>query len=45
MKIFILLLFNLKTEIMKKEVWKTIINVVLAALTAVATALGVTSCM
>lgn len=41
MKLFILLLFNLKFTIMKKEVWKTIINVALAMLTALATALGV----
>lgn len=45
MKLFILLLVNLKFTVMKKDLWKTIINVVLAALTAVAAALGVTSCM
>lgn len=30
---------------MKKEVWKVIINVIVAALSAIGTALGVTSCM
>ncbi|MCI5451151.1 smalltalk protein [bacterium] len=29
----------------KKILWRTIINVVVAALSAIATALGVTSCM
>lgn len=29
----------------KKMLWRTIINVVVAALSAIATALGVTSCM
>lgn len=28
-----------------KEVWKIIINVIVAALSAIGTALGVTSCM
>ena len=44
MKAFILLLFNLNInfKIMKKDLWKTIINVAIAALTALATALGVT---
>lgn len=41
MKIFILLLFDLKLYFMKKDVIKTIINVALAMLTALATALGV----
>jgi len=31
--------------IMKKETWKTIIQLVISVLTAVATTLGVTSCM
>ena len=30
---------------MKKEVWKTILQVIIALLTAVGTTLGVTSCM
>ena len=30
---------------MKKEVWKTILQVIIAVLTAVGTTLGVTSCM
>ena len=30
---------------MKKETWKTIIQLVISVLTAVATTLGVTSCM
>lgn len=30
---------------MKKEVWKTILQVFIAVLTAVGTTLGVTSCM
>jgi hypothetical protein len=30
---------------MKKETWKTIIQLVISILTAVATTLGVTSCM
>lgn len=30
---------------MKKEVWKTILQVIIAVLTAVDTTLGVTSCM
>lgn len=29
----------------KKEFWKIVINVIVAALSAIATALGVTSCM
>ena len=29
----------------KKEIWKLVINVLVAALSAIATALGVTSCM
>ena len=29
----------------KKEFWKMVINVVVAALSAIATALGVSSCM
>lgn len=29
----------------KKQFWKLVINVVVAALSAIATALGVTSCM
>jgi hypothetical protein len=31
--------------VMKKETWKTIIQLVISVLTAVATTLGVTSCM
>ena len=30
---------------MKKETWKTIIQILISILTAVATSLGVTSCM
>ncbi|MBU9906957.1 smalltalk protein [Prevotella copri] len=30
---------------MKKETWKTLIQVIISILTAVATTLGVTSCM
>ena len=30
---------------MKKETWKTVIQILIAILTAVATSLGVTSCM
>lgn len=30
---------------MKKETWKTIIQIVISILTAIATSLGVTSCM
>ena len=30
---------------MKKETWKTIIQLIISVLTAVATTLGVTSCM
>jgi len=30
---------------MKKETWKTIIQIIISILTAVATSLGVTSCM
>ena len=30
---------------MKKETWKTILQVVISVLTALATSLGVTSCM
>lgn len=30
---------------MKKEMWKTILQVVISVLTAIATTLGVTSCM
>ncbi|MBQ7150395.1 MAG: smalltalk protein [Prevotella sp.] len=30
---------------MKKETWKTVIQLVISVLTAVATTLGVTSCM
>ena len=30
---------------MKKETWKTVIQIVISILTAVATSLGVTSCM
>ena len=43
--------FNLSTGrlggvyVMKKETWKTIIQLVISVLTAVATTLGVTSCM
>ena len=30
---------------MKKEIWKTVIQILISILTAVATSLGVTSCM
>lgn len=30
---------------MKKETWKTVIQIVISILTAIATSLGVTSCM
>ena len=30
---------------MKKETWKTVIQILISILTAVATSLGVTSCM
>ena len=30
---------------MKKETWKTILQVIVSVLTAIATTLGVTSCM
>ena len=30
---------------MKKEIWKTVIQIVISILTAIATSLGVTSCM
>lgn len=30
---------------MKKETWKTLIQVIISILTAVATTLGITSCM
>ena len=30
---------------MKKETWKTVIQILISSLTAVATSLGVTSCM
>ena len=33
------------SNFMKKETWKTIIQLVISVLTAVATTLGVTSCM
>jgi hypothetical protein len=37
--------FNLKSNTMKKETWKFIIQTVIAILTAIATTLGVTACM
>lgn len=33
------------SEKVKAETWKTIINVIISILTAIATTLGVTSCM
>jgi len=33
------------SEKIKTETWKTIINVIISILTAIATTLGVTSCM
>ncbi len=30
---------------MKKETWKTVIQIVISILTAIATSLGITSCM
>ena len=35
----------LKSDAMKKETWKTIIQVIVSILTAALTALGTTSCM
>jgi hypothetical protein len=32
-------------EMMKKESWKTVIQIIVSILTAIATTLGVTSCM
>ena len=36
---------NLKTAMFKRESWKLIIQVVISILTAIATTLGVTSCL
>ena len=36
---------QLKTKKMKKETWKTIVRIAISILTALATTLGVTSCM
>ena len=36
---------HLKFEAMKKEKWKTVIQVIVSILTAALTALGTTSCM
>ena len=33
-----------KFKIMKKETWKTVIQIIVSILTAIATTLGVTSC-
>jgi hypothetical protein len=38
-------LINLKTKTMNKEKWKFVIQTVIAILTAIATSLGVTSCI
>ena len=34
-----------KERVMKKENWKTVIHIIVSILTAIATTLGVTSCM
>ena len=34
-----------KGETMKKETWKAVIQIVISVLTAIATSLGVSSCM
>ena len=34
-----------KSNTMKKETWKTILQIAISILTAIATTLGVTSCM
>ena len=35
----------MKGDTMKKETWKTVIQIVISVLTAIATSLGVSSCM
>ena len=34
-----------KEKVMKKETWKTVIQIIVSILTAIANTLGVTSCM
>ena len=36
---------NIKSQIMKKETWKTIIQLIVSILTAMLTAMGTTTCM
>ena len=36
---------KLKFKVMKKETWKTLIQILVSILTAIGTTLGVTSCM
>ena len=36
--------FNIKIKIMKANTWKTILQIAISVLTAIATTLGVTSC-
>ena len=36
---------QLKFKVMKKETWKTLIQILVSILTAIGTTLGVTSCM
>jgi len=37
--------YHLKSKAMKKESWKTVIQIIVSILTAALTALGTTSCM